>query len=47
MHPTILAAADPNSWRYATETWSKGGVVLGLAILLFIIGVTVAAVKAS
>jgi len=36
-----------NSWQYATETWSAGGVVLGLVILLVIIGIFTALIKAS
>ncbi|HET9970024.1 MAG TPA: hypothetical protein VFQ68_17455 [Streptosporangiaceae bacterium] len=40
MHAHIIAAADPTgSWQYATETWTKGGVVLGLVILLVIAAV--------
>lgn len=35
-----------NNWQYATESWSAGGVVLGLVILLVVIGAATAAFKA-
>lgn len=47
MHAHIIAAAGPDSgWRYATETWSTGGAVLGLVILLAVIALIGGVVKA-
>jgi hypothetical protein len=47
MHAHLIAAGSPNGWQYATESWSKGGVVLGLAILFVLVAVVTAVVKAS
>lgn len=44
MHPAIIAAACQASnctsnWQYATESWSKGGAILGAVILAVIAAV--------
>lgn len=46
MHAHIIAAADPTgSWQYATETWTKGGAILGLVLLILVIAAAAAAAR--
>lgn len=47
MYTHIIAAGAPNgSWQYATESWSTGGVILGLVILFVVIAAAAGIAKA-
>lgn len=46
MHAHIIAAGSPDgTWQYATESWSKGGAILGLVILVLVIAIIAGAVR--
>lgn len=43
----LIAAGGTSNLQYATESWSKGGVVLGLVVLFIIVGALVGVARAS